>query len=145
MPAIAWLRAPPAQPAGDYGPELQHPAPHRFVGDLDPTLGEQFLDVAVAQGEAEIQPDRLLDDLGREAMAAVAEQGHDDTLPDPLTGPGFRDNASARLFVGRMYKPSQEKLPSFSLMRNATPTNPRAPAGAVGRGDPATSTSIVPS
>jgi hypothetical protein len=42
------------------------------AGDPDPTLGEQFLDIAVAQGEAEIQPDRVLADLGREAMAAVA-------------------------------------------------------------------------
>jgi hypothetical protein len=57
------------------------------IGDLKPTLGEQFLDVAVAQGEAKIQPDRVLDDLGREAMAAVAEQGHADTLPDPPTTP----------------------------------------------------------
>ena len=51
--------------------EFQHPAPHRFIGDVDPTLGQQFLDVAVAQGEAEIQPDRVLDDLRREAMAVV--------------------------------------------------------------------------
>ena len=40
----------------------------------------------VAQREAEIQPDRVLDDLVREAMAAVAERGHADTLPNrPLT------------------------------------------------------------
>src|SRR5262249_9761945 len=69
------------------GPELYHPAPHRFIGDLDPALGKEVLDVAVAQGEAEAEPDRVLDDLGREAMAAVAEQGYDDTLPDPLTAP----------------------------------------------------------
>jgi hypothetical protein len=29
MPAIAWPRAPPAQPPGDHRPEFQHPAPHR--------------------------------------------------------------------------------------------------------------------
>jgi len=40
----------------------------------------------VAQREAEIQPDGVLDDLGREAVAAVPERGHADTLPDmPLT------------------------------------------------------------
>src|SRR5215831_20594398 len=83
MPAIAWLRTPP----GDHRPELHHPAPHRFIGDLDPAFGKQVLDVAVAQGEAEGQPDRVLDDLGREAMTAVAGQGYDDTLPDPATAP----------------------------------------------------------
>jgi hypothetical protein len=29
-----------------------------------------------------IQPDGVLDDLGREAMAAIAERGHADFLPD---------------------------------------------------------------
>src|SRR5262245_39785368 len=37
-------------------------------------LTAPFLDIAVAQGKAEIEPDRVLDDLGREAMAAVAER-----------------------------------------------------------------------
>src|SRR5205823_12527006 len=86
MPEIAWPRALPAPPARDRWTELQHPAPYRFVGDVEPALGQQFLHVPVAQREAEIQPDRVLDDLGREAMAAVAERGHADTLPDtPLT------------------------------------------------------------
>ena len=39
----------------------------------------------------------MLDDLGREAMAAVAERSHADTLSDPplAPDPSFRDNASA--------------------------------------------------
>ena len=48
--------------------------PVRFVRDVETTLGKQSLDIAVAQGEAEIEPNRVLDDLGREAMAAVAER-----------------------------------------------------------------------
>jgi len=44
-------------------------------------LGQQLLDIAVAQGEPEIEPDRVLDDLGREPVAAIAEQGHADILP----------------------------------------------------------------
>jgi hypothetical protein len=63
-------------PSGDHRPELQHPTPHRFIGEVEPTLGEQLLDVSVAQGEAEIEPDRVLYDLGREAMTAIAEQSH---------------------------------------------------------------------
>src|SRR6266446_4511823 len=60
--------------------ELQHPTPHRFIGDVEPALGEQFLYVAVAQREAEIEPDRVLDDLGRKTMAAIAERSHAATL-----------------------------------------------------------------
>jgi hypothetical protein len=41
---------------------------------------EQFLDVAVAQGEAEINPNRVLDDLGRKVMTAVTKRNHADTL-----------------------------------------------------------------
>jgi len=43
---------------------------------------QQFLDIAVAQGEAEIQPNRVMDNLGREAMAAVAERSHGVILSD---------------------------------------------------------------
>jgi hypothetical protein len=67
--------------------ELQHPSPHRFIGDVEPSCGQQFLDIAVAQGEAEIEPDRVLDDLGRGAMAAAAELSHADILPDALLAP----------------------------------------------------------
>jgi hypothetical protein len=73
MPAIARPRATPAQSSRDRGAELQHPAPHRFVGDFEPAFSQQFLDMAIAQAEAKIQPNRVLDDLGREPMAAVAE------------------------------------------------------------------------
>jgi hypothetical protein len=59
-------------------------------------FGQQLLDIAVAQGEANIEPDRVLDDLGREAMTAVAERSHPDILQDtPLFRPGFRDIASS--------------------------------------------------
>jgi hypothetical protein len=86
MPAIARPRATLAQPSRDRGTELQRP-PHRFVGNVEPSLGQQLLDVAVAQGEAEIEPDRVLDDLRREAMAAVAERSHADILPDTSLAP----------------------------------------------------------
>src|SRR5260370_20955250 len=82
MPAVARPRATLAQPSRDRGAEFQHPAPYGLVGDLKPALGQQFLDIAVAQGEAEIEPDRVLDHLGREPMTAVAERSHTDILPD---------------------------------------------------------------
>jgi hypothetical protein len=86
MPAIT-PRATLAQPSRDRRTKLQHPAPHRFAGDIEPALGQQFLDIAVAQGEAEIEPDRVLDNLGREAMAAVAERSHADILSDTPLNP----------------------------------------------------------
>jgi hypothetical protein len=49
---------------GDHWPEVVHPAEHGFMRDRDPTLGE-LLDVAKAEGEPEIEPDRLIDDLRR--------------------------------------------------------------------------------
>src|SRR5262245_12507867 len=88
MPSVGRSRATPTQPSRDCGTEFQHPAPHRFVGDVETSLGQQFLNVAVAQGKAQIEPDRVLDDLGGEAMAPVAEQGHANILPDPPITPG---------------------------------------------------------
>jgi hypothetical protein len=92
--SVARPRAPLAQPSRDRGTEFQHPTSHRFVGDVESALGQQFLDIAVAQGEPEIEPDRVLDDLGREPMAVIAEQGHADILPYSAHRPRFRDKAS---------------------------------------------------
>ena len=60
-----------SQLAGNDGAELRSPTADRLVGHVDTTLGEQVLDVAVAQSEAEIEPDGLLDDDARQAVAAV--------------------------------------------------------------------------
>jgi hypothetical protein len=32
----------------------RYPSPHRFVGDIQPTLGEQIFDIAIAEGETQI-------------------------------------------------------------------------------------------
>jgi len=72
------------RPVVDGTPEI-HPLagdpPHRFVGDVEPSFGQELLDIAIAQSEAEIEPHRVLDDLGREARA-VAERSHVNILPD---------------------------------------------------------------
>src|ERR1700674_2906619 len=56
---------PSAEIGRDLGPEVVHPAPHGLVGNGNPAFGQQILDVAQAQGEPDIQPNRLLDDLRR--------------------------------------------------------------------------------
>jgi hypothetical protein len=73
--------------------ELQHPAPHRFIGDIAPTLGERILHVSIAQGEAEIEPDRVLNDLGWKTTTAIAEQNLAATLtyPNHLRPTRWRD------------------------------------------------------
>jgi hypothetical protein len=38
-----------------------------------PPLSQQILDLTEAQGEPGIKPDRLLNDFGREAVAAIAD------------------------------------------------------------------------
>ena len=71
MPPPVRPRPSSSQPARNDPAELQGPAAHRLVGHIDATLGEHILDVAVAQSEAEIKPDGLLDDDARKAVAAV--------------------------------------------------------------------------
>ena len=74
----------------DGTPEI-HPLagdpPHRFVGDVEPSFGQELLGIEIAQSEPEIEPDRVLDDFRREAMAAVAERSHADILPDTPLAP----------------------------------------------------------
>src|SRR5260221_9564958 len=92
---------PPVQresPAGKSGPEFQNPPSHRFIGNLQASLGQQLLHIAVAQGESEIKPDRVLDDRRWEAMSTVGDLIHSGILPfwvHPL-GPCFCDIASGR-------------------------------------------------
>jgi len=59
------------EPPRDHRSEFQHLTPDRLIRDVKPTLGQQFLDIAIAQGEAQIEPDRMLDDHRRKAVAAV--------------------------------------------------------------------------
>jgi len=69
------------------GAEFQNPAPHRFIGNLQAALGQEILHIATAQGEAQVEPDRVLDDPRREAMATIGEMGHVRTLTDrPVPG-----------------------------------------------------------
>jgi hypothetical protein len=58
------------------GPNLSTQRRIVFVGQVEPAFGKQFLDIAIAQGEAEIEPNCVLDDARREAVAAVRERSH---------------------------------------------------------------------
>jgi hypothetical protein len=55
--------------------ELERPLPHALVADDDAARGQHLLDHAQAEGKAEIQPNRMADDLGRKPVAGVAGEG----------------------------------------------------------------------
>ena len=71
VPSVARTRLALPQLAGDQRTKFQYPAPHRFVGNVQPTLGQEILHVPLAEREAQVQPDRVLDDRRREPMAAI--------------------------------------------------------------------------
>ena len=53
------------------GSSDQHPAPNGFVGNVEPALGEEILDVSVAEREAQVKPDHMLDDDRRKPVTTV--------------------------------------------------------------------------
>ena len=56
---------------GDRLAEFEAPLPHRLVADGDAAGGQHLLNHAQAERKAEIQPDRVADDLSREAIAGI--------------------------------------------------------------------------
>jgi hypothetical protein len=52
-------------------PKLPAPVTHRFIGQGDAACGHELFDIAVAETEAEIQPDAVTDDLCRKPMALI--------------------------------------------------------------------------
>src|SRR5882724_1224065 len=76
MPDGMRLRPAFAKISRDLGSKMVHPAAHSFIGNHDSAFRQQILNVTAAQGEPDIKPDRLLDNLGREAVAAIVDLCH---------------------------------------------------------------------
>src|SRR5438045_5488300 len=76
MPAITRSRTAPSQSPGDRRSEFEHPTANALVGNVEPALGKQLLNIAIAQAEPEAQPDGRLDDDRREAMPTRRERRH---------------------------------------------------------------------
>src|SRR6266849_342134 len=55
--------------------ELQAPVVHRLIGNCYPALIHHLLHVTEAEGEAEIQPHAVADDLRGETMAVIRRRG----------------------------------------------------------------------
>src|SRR4051794_9946227 len=85
VPLVAGTGQPPADLVREALAELERPLAHGLVADRDAAGGEQLLDHPQGEREAEVEPDRVTDDLGREAVAGVGRSGgwrH----PGPIAG-----------------------------------------------------------
>lgn len=55
----------------DLGSKMVHPAAHPLMRNRDSTVRRQILNVTEARDEPDMKPNRLLNNLGREAVAAM--------------------------------------------------------------------------
>ena len=69
-------RTAPSPTASDRRSEFEHPTANAFVGEVEATLGKQLFDIAIAQGEAKVQPHGVLDDDRRKTMPAIGDRSH---------------------------------------------------------------------
>jgi hypothetical protein len=105
----------PAGPGGlgQQGVNPLHPPIDGDVVDLDPALGEQFLDVAIGQPEAQLPANRQHDHVGWKAEAsegrscerssAGAARSHGDSLP---AGGSLTADATAPLRIRSSTSPA---------------------------------------
>src|SRR5208282_5165368 len=74
---------------------MVHPTPNRLVRHRDSAFRQQILDVTQAEGEPQVEPNCLLNDLGRETIPPVADFLHapDYRANSGTASPTRRDNA----------------------------------------------------
>jgi hypothetical protein len=117
MPAIARRGPTLAQPSRNRGTELQHSSPHRFVGDVQRSFGQQFLDIAVAQGEAEAQPDRVLHDLGGGILAEPCRHSIRYSAAPDTVSVAMSNVPSLNLALQRRYPPQSSDVRTSARLR----------------------------
>ena len=71
MPLVTRPGSPPPHLVGEARTELQTPLPDALVRDDHTAFAQQQFDVPKAQTEYVVQPDRVADQLSREAVAIV--------------------------------------------------------------------------
>jgi len=87
VPLVTRPGSPPAKIIRKACAELQAPLPDALIGDLYTALSQKQFDISEAQAEYMIQPDRVADKLGREAVAIVrvGRLSHPTILPELLS------------------------------------------------------------
>ena len=101
MPFVSVARGVSADLVGEVPPEFLRPSPNRFVADDGAARGQKVLDHSQAERKAEIEPDRMGDDFGGKAMAAIKGAGrldHRRQLPENRSPTRQRDG-SVRVFL----------------------------------------------
>jgi hypothetical protein len=73
MPAARWLGPGSPQILSEVATKFQTPTSDGLVANVDPALGQHLLDIAKAQGEPEIKPNRLADDVRRKPVPFEAD------------------------------------------------------------------------
>ena len=99
VPFVADPRQAPPDLVREPLAKLQRPLPHRLMTDNNAAGGQHLLDHSQAQREAEIEPDRMADDLGRKTVTGISvrsEHRHTATYPLPSAmATGVRQVGSA--------------------------------------------------
>ena len=107
VPLILQLRPTAPQLIGIGRPILEAPLTNRFVGHVYPTNAEEFFDITVAEGETEIQPDGVGNNLARIAIALVQSRSRvwvasDRSARDPGSEAPYERSGSGRCYDGRL-------------------------------------------
>src|SRR5215471_15124851 len=72
VPLVPWLGASTLQLIGVVLPKFPTPLADGLVRHIDAALAQEFLHIAVAQGEAIVQPDPVAEDFAWKAVMFVA-------------------------------------------------------------------------
>src|SRR6266446_6473287 len=80
VPAIARPWTTLAKASRDHRSEFQYPTADALVGEVEPSLRKQLLDVAIAQGKAQVEPNRMLNHGGRETVPTIGDRKHPRSL-----------------------------------------------------------------
>jgi hypothetical protein len=106
----------------DHRPEMIYPASDGFAGDRNPAFRQQNFDIAKAQGEPEIKPDRLLNDLARISVSVVADflHRHGYRTAEGTATPDCRDNAFIILAARVWQSAARPRYLSALLIRPST-------------------------
>src|SRR5215210_6588297 len=68
VPRVSGTGQPAPDLVGERLAELEPPLPYGFVADRNAAYGEDLIHMPQAQRKAEVEPDRMADDLGRKAV-----------------------------------------------------------------------------
>jgi hypothetical protein len=89
------------------------------MGDVEPPLSEEFLDIAISQRDTQVEPDRMLDDHRRKAMSAVGD--FDQRTSRPTASPP--DYPVKLTKPSAVLSPSRRRVHPQRVELNRTPQN----------------------